>query len=98
MDTAALRVRVNGTSCPQVADVPRTGPPSTSPHGHVRFLADVAPRLLQFTVKAAALARGYNEIDVELASAETQKVIWVEFCLSPVQGDDDINRRASRTQ
>ncbi|MCX7008196.1 MAG: FAD-dependent oxidoreductase [Kiritimatiellaeota bacterium] len=80
---AKLTVRLNGSECRALADMPQPAKPELRLELPRQNTCEVAPRILQFNAPLASVARGYNTVEVTLAQGQKQTVIWLEALLEP---------------
>ncbi len=80
---AKLAVKLNGSACRALADMPVPAKPEPRLELPRQHTCEVAPRLLQFEAPLAAVARGYNMIEVQLTQGGPQTLIWLEALLEP---------------
>jgi len=83
LTSARLAVRVNGSACREVEDLPTPAKPSP-PKGRPRMnVCEVAPRVMQFEPPLDAVVRGYNAVEVTVVHGGPQAVIWLDVLLDP---------------
>ena len=80
---AKLAVRLNGSDCRSLADLPVPAKPELRLELPRMNVCEVAPRVMQFEAPVAAFARGYNTVEVAVAQGGPQTIIWLEICIDP---------------
>ena len=82
-DLAAVKlaVRLNGSACRALEDLPVPAKPDPRPDQPRLNVCEVAPRILQFEAPLAAVLRGYNAVELSIAQGPAQTVIWLEALL-----------------
>ncbi len=80
---AKLDLRLNGSACRALADMPAPAKPELRLELPRQNTCEVAPRLLQFEAPLNAVARGYNTVELTLAQGQAQTVVWLEALLEP---------------
>lgn len=83
LGAAKLVARVNGRECRGLEDLPAPAKPDPRPEQPRMHVCEVAPRVMQFEAPLAALARGYNRIELSLEHGGPQTVSWLEIALEP---------------
>ncbi len=84
-DLAAVKlaVRLNGSVCRALADMPAPAKPDPRLDQPRLNVCEVAPRILQFEAPLAAVVRGYNTVELSVAQGQAQTVIWLEVLVEP---------------
>jgi len=83
---AELAVRLNGAECRAGEDLPRLQPRESPPKRgsyEVWSVGDVAPRVVPFAAPLAAVERGRNTVEIEVARGGSQRVVWLEIHVDP---------------
>ena len=75
---------MNGADCQPRGDLPGDYQrPAGGARPVVESVAEVAPRVVQFSVPLAAIRRGYNAIELTLEEGPEQRLVWLEVAVSP---------------
>lgn len=80
---AKLSVKLNGSACRALADMPVPGKPEPRLELPRQNTCELAPRMVQFEAPLAAVARGCNTVAVTLVQGGAPSVIWLEALLEP---------------
>jgi hypothetical protein len=83
--SAQLAVRLNGSDCRILEDVPAPARPDPRKDLPRMNVCEVAPRLIQFEAPLDAVVRGFNSVELAVERGGRQTVIWLEILIFPTE-------------
>ena len=83
LTSARLAVRLNGSACRAMKDLPTPAKPNPQKGQPRMNVCEVAPRVMQFEPPLDAVVRGYNAVELNVVHGGPQTVIWLEVLMDP---------------
>lgn len=83
LSAVKLDVKINGSACRAVADMPLPAKPDPRLEQPRMNTCEVAPRIMQFEAPLTAVVRGYNTVDLTVVQGNAQTAIWLEVLIEP---------------
>jgi thiol-disulfide isomerase/thioredoxin len=83
LKSAQLAVRLNGSACRALEDLPAPAKPDPRKGLPRMNVCEVAPRLAQFEAPLDAVVRGYSGVELTVEHGRPQTVIWLELLMDP---------------
>ena len=83
LTSARLAVRLNGSACRALEDLPKPAKPNPRKGQPRMNVCEVAPRLTEFEAPLDAVVRGYNAVELNVVHGGPQTVIWLEVLMDP---------------
>jgi hypothetical protein len=80
---AKVSARINGTLCRGIDDQPRPAKADFRPGVPKLHVCEIAPRVMQFEAPLAAVARGYNTLELSVEQGGPQTAVWLEVSIEP---------------